>query len=88
MKTDAGLLPVLSLLLLLSPSAPPDVQAGLREGRGTRDQIVNICWKLEKAKEFQKVIYFCFIVYTKAFACVDHNKLCKIFKAIGVPDLV
>ena len=66
----------------------PEVQSGLGKGRGTRDQIVNICWTLEKAKEFQKVIYFCFIVYTKAFACVDHNKLCKIFKAIGVPDLV
>ena len=69
MKTDAGLLPVLSLLLLLSPSAPPDVQAGLREGRGTRDQIVNICWIIEKAREFQKNIYFCFIDYAKAFDC-------------------
>ena len=53
----------------------PDVQAGFRKGRGTRDQIANICWIIEKAKEFQKNIYFCFIVYTKAFDCVDHNKL-------------
>ena len=53
----------------------PDVQAGFRKGRGTRDQIANICWIIEKAKEFQKIIYFCFIDYTKAFDCVDHNKL-------------
>ena len=86
MKTGAGLLSLLSLLL--SPSAAPDVQAGFRKGRGTRDQIVNICWILEKAKVFEKVIYFCFIDYTKAFGCVDHNKLCKIFKEIGVPELV
>ena len=53
----------------------PDVQAGFRKGRGTRDQIANICWVIEKASEFQKNIYFCFIDYTKAFDCVDHNKL-------------
>jgi len=53
----------------------PDVQAGFRKGRGTRDQIANICWIVEKAREFQKNIYFCFIDYAKAFDCVDHNKL-------------
>ena len=53
----------------------PDVQAGFRKGRGTRDQIANICWVIEKAREFQKNIYFCFIDYAKAFDCVDHNKL-------------
>ena len=70
----------------------PDVQAGLRKGRGTRDQIVgsNICWIIKKAREFQKIIYFCFIDYAKAFDCVDHNKLWKILKKIGnirPPDL-
>ena len=54
---------------------PPDVQAGFRKGRGTRDQIANICWIIEKTREFQKNIYFCFIYYAKAFDCVDHNKL-------------
>ena len=54
----------------------PDVQAGFRKGRGTRNQIANICWIIEKAREFQKNIYFCFIEYAKAFDCVDHNKLC------------
>ena len=58
----------------------PDVQAGFRKGRGTRDQIANICWIIEKAREFQKNIYFCFIDYAKAFGSVDHNKLWKIFK--------
>ena len=58
----------------------PDVQAGFRKGRGTRDRIANICWIKEKAREFQKNIYFCFIDYTKAFYCTDHNKLCKILK--------
>ena len=58
----------------------PDVQAGFRKGRGTRDQIVNIRWIMEKAKEFQKNIYFCFIDYAKAFDCVDHNQLWKILK--------
>ena len=56
----------------------PDVQAGFRQGRGTRDQIANICWIIEKAKEFQENIYFCFIDYAKVFDCVDHNKLWKI----------
>ena len=64
----------------------PDVQAGFRKGRGTRDQIANICWINEKAREFQKNIYFCFIDYAKAFDCVDHNKLWKILKEMGIPD--
>ena len=64
----------------------PDVQAGFRKGRGTRDQIVNIHWIIEKAREFQKNIYFCFIDYAKAFDCVDHNKLWKILKEMGIPD--
>ena len=64
----------------------PDVQAGFRKGRGTRDQIANIRWIIEKAREFQKNIYFCFIVYAKAFDCVDHNKLWKILKEMGIPD--
>ena len=58
----------------------PDVQAGFRKGRGTRDQIANICWIIKKAREFQKNVYFCFIDYVKAFDCVDHNKLWKILK--------
>ena len=57
-----------------------DVQAGFRKGRGTRDQIVNICWIMEKAREFQENIYFCSIAYAKAFDCVDPNKLCKILR--------
>ena len=64
----------------------PDVQAGFRKGRGIRDQIVNIHWIIEKAREFQKNIYFCFIDYTKAFDCVDRNKLWKILQEIGIPD--
>jgi len=64
----------------------PDVQAGFRKGRGTRDQIADICWIIEKAKEFQKNIYFCFIDYVKAFDCVDHNKLWKILKEMGISD--
>ena len=64
----------------------PDVQAGFRKGRGTRDQIANICWIIEKAREFQKNIYFCFIDYVKAFDCVDHNKLWKILKEMEIPD--
>ena len=64
----------------------PDVQAGFRKGRGTRGQIANICWILEKAGEFQKNIYFCFIDYVKAFDCMDHNKLWKILKELGIPD--
>ena len=64
----------------------PDVQAGFRRGRGTRDQIANICWIIKKAREFQKNIYFCFIDYAKAFDCVDHNKLWKILEEMGIPD--
>ena len=63
----------------------PDVQVGCRKGRGTRDQIANIRWIMEKAREFQKNIYFCFIDYAKAFGCVDHNKLWKILKEMGLP---
>ena len=63
-----------------------DVQAGFRKGRRTRDQITNIHWIIEKPREFQKNIYFCFIDYTKAFDYVDHNKLCKILKEMGIPD--
>ena len=64
----------------------PDVQAGFRKGKGTRDQIANIHWIMEKLREFQKNIYFCFIDYAKAFDCVDHNKLWKILKEMGIPD--
>ena len=64
-----------------------DVQAGFRKGRGTRDQIANIYYTIEKAREFQKNIYFCFIDYAKAFDCVDHNKLWEILKEMGIPDL-
>ena len=72
----------------------PDVQAGFRKGRGTRDHIANIRWSIKKAREFQKNIYFCFIDYAKAFDCVDHNKLFwkvyskkwKIFQEVGLPD--
>ena len=63
-----------------------DVQAGFRKGRGTRDQIANIRWIMEKVREFQKNIYFCFIDYAKAFDCMDHNKLWKILKEMGIPD--
>ena len=64
----------------------PDVQVGFRKGRGTRDQIANIHWIMEKAREFQKNIYFCLIDYDKAFNCVDHNKLWKILQEMGIPD--
>ena len=64
----------------------PDVQAGFRKAIGTRDQIANISWIMEKAREFQKNIYFCFIDYDKAFDCVDHNELWKILKEMGIPD--
>ena len=64
----------------------PDVQAGFRKGRGSRDHIANIHWITEKTREFQKNIYFCFIDYAKAFDCVDHNKLWKILKEMGIPD--
>ena len=63
-----------------------DVQAGFRKGKGTRDQIANICWVIKKAREFQKNIYFCFIDYAKVFDCVDHNKLWKILKEMEIPD--
>ena len=66
----------------------PDVQAGFRKGRGIRDQVANICWIIAKAREFQKNIYFCFIDYAKAFDCVDHNKLWKILKEMGIADLL
>ena len=64
----------------------PDVQAGFRKGRGTRDQIANICWIIDKTRVLQKTIYFCFIDYTKSFDCADHNKLWKILKEMGMPD--
>ena len=64
----------------------PDVQAGFRKGRGPKDQIANICWIIEKAREFQKNIYFCFINYAKAFDSVDHNKLWKLLKEMGMSD--
>ena len=64
----------------------PDVQAAYRKGRGTRDQIVNIHWIIEKVREFQRKTYFCFIDYAKAFNCVDHNKLWKILQEMGIPD--
>ena len=64
----------------------PDVQASFRKGRGTRDQVANICWIMEKAREFQENIYFCFIDYTKNFDSVDHNKLWKLLKEMGIPD--
>ena len=64
----------------------PDVQVAFRKGRGTRDQIASICWIIEKARDFQKNIYHCFIDYAKAFDCVDHNKLWKILKEMGIPD--
>ena len=64
----------------------PDIQAGSRKGRGTRDQVAIICWIIKKAREFQKNIYFCFFDYAKAFDCVDHNKLWKILREMGIPD--
>ena len=64
----------------------PDVQAGFKKGRGTRDQIAHIHWIMAKAREFQKNIYFCFIDDAKAFDCVDYSKLCKILKEMGIPD--
>ena len=64
----------------------PDVQAGFRRGRGTKDQIANICWIIKKAREFQKNNYFCFLEYAKAFDCVDHKRLWKILKEMGIPD--
>ena len=64
----------------------PDIQAGVRKGRGTRDQIANICWIIKNAREFQKNIYFCFTDYAKAFDYVDHNKLWKILQEMGISD--
>ena len=64
----------------------PDVQAVFRKGSGSRDQIASICWIIKKAREFQKNIYFCFTDYTKAFDCVDHNKLWKILQEMGIPE--
>ena len=64
----------------------PDVQAGFRKGRGTRYQTANICWIIEKARQFHKNIYFCFIDYVKALDCVDHNKFWKILQEMGIPD--
>ena len=64
----------------------PDVQVGFRKGKGTRGQFANICWIMEKAGEFQKNISFCFIDYDKTFGCVDHNKLWKILREMGIPD--
>ena len=64
----------------------PDVQAGFRKGRGTRDQMANICWIIEKARKFQKNVSFCFVAYAKAFDCVDHNKLWKILKEMAIPE--
>ena len=64
----------------------PDVQAGFRKGKGTRDQITSICWIIKKENEFQKNIYFCFIDYSKDFECVDYSKLWKILKEMGIPD--
>ena len=75
-----------SYLRIFIENELPDVQAGFRKGRGTRDQIANIHWIIEKAREFQKNIYFCFIDYAKAFDCVDCNKLWKILKEMGIPD--
>ena len=72
--------------LTLRPKELPDVQAGFRKGRGTRDQIAKIHWIIEKAREFQENIFLCFINYAKAFDCVDHNKLWKILKEMGIPD--
>ena len=81
------------MLKILQPSLQqhvyhelPNVRAGFRKGRGTRDQIANIRWITEKAREFQKNIYFCFIDYAKAYDCVDHNKVWKILKEMGIPD--
>ena len=64
----------------------PDIQAGFRKSRGTKDQVANIHWTIEKARQFQKKIYFCFTDYAKTFDCVDHNKLWKILKQMGIPD--
>ena len=81
------MLKILQARLLQSVNCElPDIQTGVRKGGGTKDQIANICWIIEKAREFQKNIYFCFIDYAKAFDCVHHNKLWKILKEMGIPD--
>ena len=86
-KTSSSLIKILQARLQQYVNRElPDVQAGFRKGRGTRDQIANICWIIERAREFQKNICFCFIDYAKAFDCVHHNKLWKILKEIGIPD--
>ena len=94
-QTAIGLISHASKLMLKIPQARlqqyvnrelPDVQAGFRKGSGTRDQIASICWIIEKAREFQKKIYFCFLDYTKAFDCVDQYKLWKILKKMGIQD--
>ena len=77
---------VLHIIVINVNRELPDVQAGFRKGRGTRDQIANIRWVIEKAREFQKNIYFCFIDFAKAFDCVDHNKLWHILREMGIPD--
>ena len=85
--TSKVILKILQARLLLYVNHElPDVQAGFRKGRGTRDQIANIRWIIETARKFQKNIYFCFIDCAKAFDCVDHNKLWKILKEMGIPD--
>jgi len=76
----------MNLESIVQSEVKSDVQAGLRKGRGTRDQIANICWIIEKAREFQKNIYFCFIDCPKTFDCMDHNKLWKILKEMGISD--
>ena len=82
-----GMLKILQASLLLYVNHElSNVLSGFRKGRGTRDQIANVCWIIEKAREFQKNICFCFIDYAKAFDCVDHNKLGKILKEMGIPD--
>ena len=93
-NTIALISPISKIMLKILParfqqylhSELPDVQAGFRKGRGTRNQIANIGWVIEKTREFQKNIYFCFIDYAKAFDCVDHNKLWKILKEMGIQD--
>ena len=89
--SSLAMVPVMSFITtkiqsLITQCELPGVQAGFRKGRGTRDQIANICWIIEKAREFQKNIYFCFIDYAKAFDCVDHNELWKILQEMGIPD--
>ena len=80
------MLKVLQAMLQYVNRELSDVQAGFSKGRGSRDQIANIHWIIKKARECQKNIYFCFIDYARAFDCVDHNKLCKILKEMGIPD--